>query len=341
MSDVMTDDKNIYPLPDAARIEREAAEWFTRLDNEEAGEAVRAAFREWCAQSDQHRLAAERMASFWDGLGALEALRDHALADEVSAAVEEDSRPPAFSAKVAIAAAMAASLVAIAGFLLTETPPVSYEGALATARGEQRAVDLPDGSQAVLNTDSAAAFAFDGRARRVTLDKGEAFFDVAHDKKRPFVVATPNGDVTAVGTAFSVRVFGDRTSVVVAEGRVALSSAGAAAPPVEVAAGEEAALGDRAPGGIDASVLEKKLDWRDGVLAFRGETLENVIAELGRYTDTTIEITDADLRQQKIVAYYRVGEIDTMLDALDMMAEIDVERLGDNHVRLNRGAAKN
>ena len=98
----------------------------------------------------------------------------------------------------------------------------SFRQRYGTAVGATRVISLPDGSRLTLDTDSQVEVTIDGKARTVQLERGQAFFEVAHDRQRPFVVDTGRLSVTAVGTAFSVRRVGSDIRVVVAEGTVRL-----------------------------------------------------------------------------------------------------------------------
>lgn len=347
-----TNAQNIVALPDRTQIEREAAEWIARFDGDDAGPEDRAALEAWRSQSDQHEDALVRLADFWGGMAIFGQLKDYAVADDMTALLEDDrtSRRRRAARRI-LTGAVAASLVAAAVGAIHQFVSGSgqpFDGSFETAVGEQETIALPDGSNMILNTDSEAEVSFTRSARIVRLGRGEALFDVAPDRKKPFSVETEKGTVTAVGTAFSVRVHDDGIDVLVKEGRVALApgerskSSGAPASrafaPVEVSAGQSVRFAQQVESidVVDETALDRKLDWQDGMLSFKGEPLENVVAELGRYTDTTIEITDPRLKSQKIVAYYRVGEIETMFDALQLMDNIEVERVSARHVRLYR-----
>lgn len=350
----MSKEKNVVSLPDMTHIEREAAEWFVRFEGEDVSEADHAAFREWCNQSDQHKDALERIAQFWGGMEVFRDLKDYAVADDMTRLLQRDRNSSRrIVTRRAIGGVIAASLVAVCAVAVFQYPAdvgQRYHGAFETAIGEQRTVDLPDGSRVVFNTDSAAEISFSRTARIVQLSKGEAYFEVAPNNKKPFSVETVEGVVTAVGTAFSVRVHEGRIDVLVKEGRVALAAreaskrsavskpAAKTPAPLEVSAGQSVLFAQKveAIDVVEPAAVDKRLDWQDGMLAFKGEALEDVIAELGRYTDMTIEISDPDLRRQEIVTYYRIGDIETMLDGLQIMADLEVERVGDRHVRLYR-----
>src|SRR5690606_15944214 len=136
--------------------------------------------------------------------------------------------------------------------------------------------------------------------RRIDLRRGEAFFDVAEDPHRPFVVDAGKKRVVAVGTKFSVRRDGDSIEVIVTEGKVriddaahpllggareAAGSAPAADPPVFLTPGAVAHADETGVLVQRKSLLEAEahLSWRSGVLMFREQTLADAVAELNRY----------------------------------------------------------
>ncbi len=355
----MTDNK-IISMPDTDSIEEQASIWVMRLAEGEVT-ASDPEFARWISESNKHREAFRRLSSFWEGLEFTEALNDYAESDVAKASLRQERIARRFRPlKPVVWGAVAASLLALASvfmFQQEDTAAEHYTQRFETAIGEQDTISLPDGSTVILNTNSVLKVTFDEDARRLTLGRGEAYFEVASDADKPFSVQTDKGSVTAVGTAFSVSLIEKKLNVVVTEGRVALNSmldvhsdtndqfmnarvSAASAPPavnmMEMSAGQAAVIdqGIEDVSIIQPALLAKTLDWQDGELSFRGETLDEVVKELQRYTDISIEIADDKLRQQKIVAYYKVGDVERMFEALNVMANIDVEHIGENHVRL-------
>jgi transmembrane sensor len=183
-------------------------------------------------------------------------------------------------------------------------------------------------------------------ARDVQLMRGEAHFTVASDPSRPFSVYAADRVVTAVGTAFSVQLRHDAVQVMVAEGKVRLSELRTAQVTIpsgqpEVAlpsleAGQIALLreGSQQVAALAPAELERKLAWRQGILAFAGEPLLQVLQEIERYTDIVIEVTDPALRELPVAGRLRIDDMESMLQALQLMADVRVERLNARHVRL-------
>src|SRR5262249_35132874 len=100
----------------------------------------------------------------------------------------------------------------------------AQEQELRTGVGQTTTVTLPDGSVVTLDTDTVLSARETGRQRLVELKKGQAFFRVAKDHARPFIVSAAGKTVTATGTAFEVRLDPHRFQVTLVEGKVAVEA---------------------------------------------------------------------------------------------------------------------
>ncbi|HEY8521626.1 MAG TPA: FecR domain-containing protein [Gammaproteobacteria bacterium] len=213
-----------------------------------------------------------------------------------------------------------------------------------TAVGEQLSARLPDGSVITLNTDTLLDVDYTPAERRVAIRRGEASFNVASEPARPFRVLAGGAVVQAVGTVFNVLAAADRVEVTVSEGRVRVTSAEPEAPPegrpaapaepaldMTVGAGEVAVIGgpQEAVRRADALELEAKLAWQQGMLIFRGDPLETVLADVSRYTTVKFTIADDSIRAKRVGGYFRTGDIDALLIALRESFGIEPQRVGD------------
>lgn len=351
-----TNDPIIVSLPDIQLVEQEAAEWIMRLQRDSVSATDIDNFKKWQAQSTRHKDIFKDLSQFWDGLDFVEQLTDYAQNDAAVEPLRQDRTARRMSlAKRVFKGAIAASIIAVISvptYNYATKEDRHFTASYATEIGEQETIDLPDGSQIILNTNSAISVTYSKLSREIFLSRGEAFFDVEPNKSKPFSVNTNEGTVTAVGTAFSVHLTEGKLDVLVTEGRVALSVTPTQAvdsaqgrndqmsiPQVlEVSAGQSAVLdnGIQMIAMVQPLAFEKEIDWQDGELSFNGETLEQVIQEVSRYTDLTIEITGNDLRSQRIVAYYKVGDIERLFEALNIMANVEVERINATHIKLYR-----
>lgn len=343
----MSEAGNIYLLPDLKKSEAEAAEWVARLEGGEMTAADHAAFARWRAESEHHRDAFDRYARLWGGLDALEELKDYEP-QEAYAAPRRARRPAALLPALAATLVLA---VAIGVFTVRQAFDGRAEGFAAvyhTEIGGQETIELPDGSRLTLNTDSLIETDFTETERRIMLLRGEAFFEVASDKSRPFSVYAGDGVVRAVGTAFSVRLKDDKLDVMVSEGRVALSAAALAASVQTDDAGESAVMeltaGQNAVFAaekveelehVTQAEIDRKLSWRRGMLAFAGEPLSEVVVEIGRYSGVVIDISSDELLDMPIAGYFKAGEVDAFVEALQIMTGVEVTEIAPGHLALS------
>jgi transmembrane sensor len=204
----------------------------------------------------------------------------------------------------AIAATIAAAALFMGWHLFQQQESSRFQ----TAIGEQAAVALPDGSSFDLNTNSRVLVDYSKRARVVYLERGEAFFKVAHDPQRPFWVHAGDRWVRAVGTAFNVYLRPQGAEVTVSEGTVNVVNSTTASPPTDqnpaaaVTAGEQADAQGRAEviHALNSAQLSRLLAWRKSSLYFQDEPLGDVVNELMRYTTLKIEIVDDSLRNMPV-----------------------------------------
>jgi transmembrane sensor len=348
---------NVLHFPDSEQVEERAAEWAVRLTEAGLSDEEQSAFQQWYAANARHREAFLRLSHLWKHCDALSELADHAAADITQASrVDSDAQHSGWLRALPGRRSLLAAGVALIALLATtplqkkmwvspaiESGAADYELVAETAVGERRTVALPDGSSVELNTASQVAVRYTSAARVVQLMRGEAHFTVAPNRQQPFSVHVADRVVTAVGTAFTVQLRRDAVEVTVAEGRVSLADSGvadaSARPDVPVAAvdaGQSALLreGQRQVAMLAPAALERKLAWRQGMLAFDGESLSQVLQEIGRYTDIVIEVTDPALRDLPVAGRLRIDDVESMLEALQLMADVRVERLDDRHVRL-------
>jgi transmembrane sensor len=348
----------IVEFPDRSEVATEAADWLMRLDRDDPPTHEElSALGEWLHRSAAHREELESMAALWGRMNVLTELAvplGHANRASTRARFV---RPSWRSGLVMTSiAAMAALVVILIARGPTTDPLLETNGLYATAVGQQSTRNLADGSQVMLNTNSQIKVEYSDTYRRVYLLQGEALFTVAKNVQRPFRVYAGNGLIEAVGTAFSVHLSGAQVDVAVTEGRVSLASikssdesvrqesvqslgllsAGQVAtirtPPADPVAGSTIVLEELES--IPPQQLAQRLAWREGVLMFSGETLENVVKELGRYTTVSIEIPDETIRSMRVGGRFPVGETETMLATLETNFNLRLIRLSHNRVVL-------
>jgi transmembrane sensor len=220
-----------------------------------------------------------------------------------------------------------------------------------TGVGEQKNVTLADGSKLHLNTNSVVTVDFSSTARNIVLLKGEAHFEVAHDTSRPFSVTAGNNTVTAVGTAFNMQYVDDNAfELVVTDGKVLVKDRFKASSSNEslftkrpvaeegllMFAGEKATVQGKveARESMSQNDIDDDLAWQQGMIVFKGEPLEAVLAEIGRYTPVRFNISDESLRKRRVAGYFKVGDIDGLLSALKSSFNINYEKVTETSIEL-------
>jgi transmembrane sensor len=210
--------------------------------------------------------------------------------------------------------------------LTTTTAPALIREA-STQIGERALLVLADGSKVMLNTDSAVRADYTGRERRLTLVRGEAFFDVAKNPTRPFIVTAGSRQVIAVGTAFNVRLQDQQVRVTLVEGTVriiptAIPSAIAIPekqrePVVTLEAGSAFMTGTDGVDRVERLDTARATSWRSGKLVFEGDRLADVVAEMNRYSREKLEIADPALEDRKVSGVFEPTEGQAFAKALE------------------------
>ena len=156
-----------------------------------------------------------------------------------------------------------------------------------TPRGRQFSLLLPDGSRVWLNAGSSLRFptAFAGQERRVELT-GEAYFEIAKDKSKPFFVHTDNTETEVLGTSFNISAYHDEDAVdaTLIEGRI---RTGSQAEQVTLMPGEQARMGAKVEVDHQANV-EQAIAWKNGAFNFENRGLKEVMRQLARWYDLDV-----------------------------------------------------
>lgn len=205
-----------------------------------------------------------------------------------------------------------------------------------TGVGETRVIPLPDGSVVTINTATKIAVEETETSRRVRLLGGEALFDVAKDKKRPFIVQAGNTLVRAVGTSFIVQYLPDRpVRVLVREGIVEVTQRGRPQNgPVQVNRNAQAVISNTAPAlvrTVAKSEIERELAWREGRIAFEDDTLRHAADSFARYSDIKIVFDDPAIADRTITGYFvsndPVGFSKAVAVSLHLQVRLDGENI--------------
>lgn len=291
--------------------EQAAAAWIARRDSGEWSEADAAALNEWLAESPSHRVAYYRLNAAWQETGRLQALVGNP---------QPVPKRPQLSERQLRWRSLAAALVLAVGVTLVVFKATNVpRGTHVTVVGGLQSVPMVDGSRVLLNTNSQVSIALSEHERRVELKQGEAFFEVAKDPNRPFVVVAGDKRIIAVGTAFSVLHDGDDLRLVVSEGTVRMETSNEhIKPPGPLSAGSivrarrDAMLVQKEP----MADIERTLSWRNGVLTFRDTPLSAAVSEFNRYNTRQIVIDDERVASLQIGGIFRATQPESFVRLL-------------------------
>jgi transmembrane sensor len=369
-------------MTEAERIESAAADWLARRDANHWSEADQQQLDAWIAESISHRIAWLRLESTWQRADRLSALRAPAVPTAAAAATTStpSTAPTASSAPAApivvpiplpvrpaapapsprrtgtrglprfstqrIAASMvlAAAACSWLGWRYTQDWQSAH---YATAVGARQQVALADGSVLTLNTATQLRTLVNQSGRKVWLEDGEAYFDIAHDKKHPFVVIAGDRRITVLGTRFVVRRQGEQVNVVVEEGRVQIASAQASE-----GSGGSGGAGDVAPTVVvrnQAAVahagnvlvmpkapkqIDDELSWRQGKLVFDQTTLGDAATQFNRYNTRKLVIADAAVARIRIGGSFDANNMGGFVALLKQGFGLAVQDSG-NEIRIS------
>jgi transmembrane sensor len=308
------------------QIQTECREWLTLLHSGEATDDDRARFDVWMQADPRHRHAYELMQLVWTDISSL---RHLAPLKPVPARMPQPE--PVHTDTGVLPWTVAAAVAGFAIFALHSRMQPSPEPTLATATaftqdfatqlGEVRAIQLPDGSSLTLGAYSQAAVKLSVNERRVTLERGEAYFEVAKDAARPFFVDAQSATVRVVGTRFDVRLGTSHVRIAVDEGAVAVNHRSASVnggQRIDVLANGTLTEPTRIEEGQVAG-------WREGHLVYEGAPLSEVVADLSRYRAAVILKSPA-AGELRVTAGLRVEQIDQFVDRLPDILPVRVTR---------------
>ncbi|HEY3814135.1 MAG TPA: FecR domain-containing protein [Caulobacteraceae bacterium] len=304
-----------------ADVDSEAAAWAVRLEAGELTDADRHDLEAWLEGDVRHVGALVRAQAIWVDLDRVAAMKaGHARHLEIVSKREPRTRARdwtrTLAGKLQLAAAAAAVLVCAVSFGVYD----HFDGRLVSTHGEVRRVALSDGSTVILDSDSIVQVKFHpGGERTVFLRQGEASFQVAHDKTRPFIVHANDVAVRAVGTSFAVKLQPDKVSVTVAEGTVLVKRPIGGGRQERHYVTRNGALVAQGAQPMKASVLSgedvaRQLAWRDGQLDFNGESVVQAAAAVNRYATRPVIVDDPRLSQKTFVGVFRMGDSKAFAD---------------------------
>jgi transmembrane sensor len=298
----------------------EAERWYAKLKAPDCSASDRVEFQRWQSAAE-HAAAYDATERLWRSLGQLAGRPDfEQLSRQLLAA---SGRRAGGYGRYGIAIAASILIAALCGVAFLsrgyrEVPTVVYS----TKVGERATIKLADGSQLVLNYATELDVQLGKDVRRLTLHKGEALFNVAHDANRPFKVDAGGGEVTALGTRFEVRSEAKRVAITLLEGRVSVDRL-QTKEHVELAPGDQVRFAE-----TTAEMTRRTVDpevvasWSTGRLRFRAMPLGEAIDEVNRYSSSKIHVSDPTLARIRISGTFEVGDTASVVGALEALLPI-------------------
>jgi len=338
------DKARVHPTKDRRRARAEAAAWIVRLHGPKRTPELEAGFRRWLTAEPENARQFERVTEMWES-----------APNASTAGLPRLIRWERSSRQLRWAIAGALLLACVAGILMTSHRwrDIVY----VTGIGEQRQIPLDDGTRISLNSNSVVQIEFSSETRLVRLIHGEAYFEVAHNAKRPFVVVAGDQRVTAVGTVFEVRYEAGRVDVTLVEGKVSVMpvSTNVPATPIELKKSMQGAVSNPsgsgyiiAPGerltvvqGVQTRVDEPRLDaitaWRRSEVLLDNTPLSEAVAEMNRYCKNVVIIDERRISDLRVSGIYHTGDSEGFARTIANLYGLHVSE-NKAEIHLNTGA---
>lgn len=308
-----------------------AAHWCMRLHAVDCTDAERLAFKQWHDADPLHAFEYQAMLEIW-------AVADHLPRVEAAPSPAPIPRPRSRWSRMAVAAAVLVLGVPLAAYTGWNLGWVANSYERFEADTSVRHITLGDGSQVELNLGSELVFANYKNERRVTLKKGEAFFDVSHDTRHPFVVRAGQGQVRVTGTRFNVWMYQDQVRVTLVEGSVWVTSNQAlASNGSQLSPGMQASYkaGDYQPQIREVDADDSSLAWRNGKLVLDNLALSDALPLINRYLEHPVMLADNSTGALRIGGIYNLNEVKNLVPSLPKVLPVYLTQNQDGNPVLN------
>ena len=306
------------------QIQEQAVDWLMQLQASPRDLEVVEACALWRASDSRHELAFAKASRVFSDTRFL-LLQDTDFAKTAA-------RKPRYPVRAAVSSMLL--FAALAGGFLAFDGPMRLRADAISASSEMPVIELSDGSTVQLNAGSAIAFDITNDRRQVQLLRGEAYFIVAPDPQRPFTVKAANGEVTALGTQFDVKLKDGGADVVVTEHAVQVqtSASSSAFSPLDTLRLDEghSVSYDSRNGIGPVSMVDPELaaSWRSGRLVFEDQPLEHVVEDIARHLPGKVMIASSDLAERRITGTFDLSAPSTALDDFIKAFELKAVRVG-------------
>lgn len=347
---------------DNKSVQEQANFWITRLDKG-LSSVEKQQLIAWINHDKAHYSALRRMTVLWGDISSQHDLQGLFDAQPEKSSHRDYLMKGSLAASIFAIAMLTVNLASDIGQLwqpsaTNNTQQFTYQ-TFSTQFGQQKQITLTDGSDVTLNTNTVIEVAYSKFQRKITLIRGEAKFDVAKDKSRPFSVISGDKAFTALGTIYNVqRNHNNNMELLVEEGRVLVSEINTPrAKLLEtintsnknnvnnneknniIIAGEKLAIakqGLKEPQKLSSSEIEKELAWQQGMLIFNGEPLAHVLAEIQRYNSIKFTPISKNIAELKVSGYFKTNDINGLLQSLNYNFAINYQKLNNNTFVLSK-----
>ena len=306
--------------------------WIARFRSGSASAEEHQQFALWLAQDARNKQIMDSMLDMWADLAVVQQLYS-----DIPDATPQPAANQSRWYKGAIGA-VACLVLALVLWPISQQPIA--ESLYQTALGEQQTIKLEDGSSLTLNTNSRVAVSFDEKHRALKLIKGEAFFKVAKDPKRPFEVNVGSAQVTAIGTAFNIYRSNDTSRITVVEGVVKVTELGNTTnrtPKTKILHANQQLKATSA--GLQTATkadVRQQTAWQQGELVAQNMPLVALITQIERYHDIHILLSDPSIATLSVSGVFILSELDPILQALQVSLGLQATPVGGNSIALTR-----
>lgn len=332
------------------QIKQQARSW-VRCLNRGLTDSEKPQLIAWLNQNPHHHQAIYKASSVFDNINELNELNGIFT-------LEKNNRLSSFSAKSLFFIIVLLGMFAIFmgksmstfSALNHDKPIIAYQ----TKIGEQNNYLLADGSKVTLNTHSRIIVNYNKGHRNIDLIYGEAKFDVAKDKTRPFTVTSGSKSFTALGTVFNIQKNNELDmELIVSEGQVLVSDhqdLNTLATLIKnesqkhhskmiITDGQKSIIENKVQKAtlkLSKAQTEQELSWQQGMLIFNGETLRQALSEVSRYTNVQFEIANDEVSNTKIAGYFKADDINGLLESLANNFNIKYKFNATNSIQLSK-----
>lgn len=286
-------------------LSEQAATWFLRMQEGNCSDAERKAFWSWLTDHPDHYKEYQQYIQLWNQL------------DQLNPGASQPKRKPY---RIGIAVVLMATMLGMMQW------SINREETISTALGQRQHLVLADGTEVDMNGATVLRVTMHGYTRKVTLEQGEALFNVAHSALRPFEVHAGNGTLRDIGTSFNVAREEEKTTVAVLEGIVQVSLDNSDRPAaITLHGGEQITYTKHGHSAVSATDAKAATAWREGRIIFKETSLPEAIHQINRYHARQIVLVNPELNDLKVSGEFNTADREGLIRALKILFPLSSE----------------